>query len=131
MMPATGKGVLPIQTLSLVTGATSGLGLSMAQALLQAGHDVLIAARPTSRLEETVSRLRAQGLPAHAAAVDVRDEASVLAMVRDIEERFGRLDLAENNAGIGMRTVNPRFFSEPKPLCRTWLFLDIQVPGPT
>ncbi|MDA8345166.1 MAG: SDR family NAD(P)-dependent oxidoreductase [Thermaerobacter sp.] len=100
---------------ALVTGATSGLGRAMAQALLASGMQVAIAARPTPRLAEAVAGWQAQGLLAQAFPVDVRDEASVAAMARAIQERMGGLDFAVNNAGIGMRTVNPRFFEDPRP----------------
>jgi len=47
--------------------------------------------------------------------MDVRDEASVHAGAEDIYERFGGVDVLVNNAGIGMRTVNPRFLTDPQP----------------
>jgi gluconate 5-dehydrogenase len=47
--------------------------------------------------------------------LDVRDETSVAAAVDAVWARFGGLDLLVNNAGIGMRTVNPRFMEEPQP----------------
>ena len=99
----------------VVTGATSGLGAAMADALLQAGATVAMAARPTPRLEEAVAARNGDGLAAQALPMDVRDPASVSAASRGLLERWGRVDLVVNNAGIGMRTVNPRFFEEPRP----------------
>jgi gluconate 5-dehydrogenase len=48
-------------------------------------------------------------------ALDVRDEGSVRSAVEAVYESFGGLDLLVNNAGIGMRTVNPRFLTDPQP----------------
>ncbi len=100
---------------AVVTGATSGLGAAMARSLLQAGAMVAIAARPGPRLEETVARHRDDGLAAESLAVDVRDQGSVHEAARRISQDWGGLDLVVNNAGIGMRTVNPRFLEEPMP----------------
>lgn len=112
-----------LQGRALITGATSGLGRAMAVALLEAGMEVALAARPTPRLGAAVAELRGRGLPAFAAAVDVRDPESV-ARLRDwVEATFGGLDLLVNNAGIGMRTVNPRFLQEPLP------FFEVPVAG--
>jgi len=47
--------------------------------------------------------------------MDVRDEASVHAGANEIYERFGGIDVLVNNAGLGMRTVNPRFLTDPQP----------------
>ena len=100
---------------AVVTGATSGLGAAMADALLHSGATVAMAARPTPRLEEAVAAREGDGLAAQALPMDVRDPASVSAASRELLERWGGVDLVVNNAGIGMRTVNPRFFEDPRP----------------
>ncbi len=100
---------------AVVTGATSGLGAAMADALLEAGAAVAIAARPGPRLDEAVARRRQRGWRAEPLAVDVRDPASVEAAATRALSLLGGLDLVVNNAGIGMRTVNPRFFDDPRP----------------
>ena len=100
---------------AVVTGATSGLGAAMADALLGAGATVALAARPTERLTAAVDDRRRQGLAAEALAVDVRDDSAVQAAADQLVERWGGVDLVVNNAGIGMRMVNPRFFAEPRP----------------
>jgi NAD(P)-dependent dehydrogenase (short-subunit alcohol dehydrogenase family) len=102
-------------TKALVTGASSGLGLAMAEALLQAGATVALAARTPEKLQEQVDRYQAEGLDAYALPLDVRSEASVEAAQRWVKDTWGRLDVLVNNAGIGMRTVNPRFMLEPQP----------------
>jgi NAD(P)-dependent dehydrogenase (short-subunit alcohol dehydrogenase family) len=96
----------------LVTGATSGLGRAMAAALTAAGARVAIAGREPERAVAIASEL---GPAAIGLALDVRDEASVRAGVDQVYERLGGLDLLVSNAGIGMRTVNPRFMTDPQP----------------
>ncbi len=100
---------------AVVTGATSGIGAAIATALLAEGAAVAIAARPGPRLTELVALHRAGGLAAEALPVDVRDPDYVEAAAAAAYARLGGVDLVVNNAGIGMRTVNPRFLSEPRP----------------
>jgi NAD(P)-dependent dehydrogenase (short-subunit alcohol dehydrogenase family) len=96
----------------LVTGATSGLGAAMASALVDAGAAVAVTGRDADRAEACARRLggRAVGI-----GMDVRDNRQVERGVERALEALGGLDVVVNNAGIGMRTVNPRFFSEPQP----------------
>lgn len=98
----------------VVTGATSGLGAAMATALVAAGASVGVAARPGPRLEEAVARLGGPG-SAVAVPVDVRDADSVTLAAREAIVGLGGVDMVVNNAGIGMRSVNPRFFEHPQP----------------
>jgi gluconate 5-dehydrogenase len=98
---------------ALVTGSTSGLGLAMASALASAGASVAVTGRAAARAQEVAEQL--PGSRSFGLAMDVRDPASVGAGVELVWERLGGLDLLVNNAGIGMRTVNPRFLSEPQP----------------
>jgi gluconate 5-dehydrogenase len=97
---------------ALVTGATSGLGRAMAQALVDAGARVVLTSRELARAQATASQLgdRALGLE-----LDVRDAESVTAGVDQAFAWLGGVDLLVNNAGIGMRTVNPRFMTDPQP----------------
>jgi NAD(P)-dependent dehydrogenase (short-subunit alcohol dehydrogenase family) len=99
-------------TRALVTGGTSGLGLAMAGALVDAGAAVAITSRDPQRAERTAAGLGAAAL---GVAVDARDEDAVESGVARVCERLGGIDLLVNNAGIGMRTVNPRFLSDPRP----------------
>jgi NAD(P)-dependent dehydrogenase (short-subunit alcohol dehydrogenase family) len=94
----------------LITGGSSGLGLAMAAALAEAGASVALTSRSGERAREA-----AAGLPgAIGLELDVRDEPSVSRAVDEAETRLGGIDMLVNNAGIGMRTVNPGFLSEPQ-----------------
>ncbi len=96
----------------LVTGGTSGLGAAMAIALLDAGATVAITGRDAGRASAA-----ARGLGAGCVGVgmDVRDEHDVARGVDRVFDQLGGLDVLVNNAGIGMRTVNPRFLTDPQP----------------
>jgi NAD(P)-dependent dehydrogenase (short-subunit alcohol dehydrogenase family) len=96
----------------LVSGATSGLGLAMARALVNAGARVAITSRDGERAGRAAADL---GPGAVGLALDARDEGAVAAGVEEVWRRFGGIDLLVNNAGIGIRTVNPRFLSDPQP----------------
>ncbi|OGX92223.1 dehydrogenase [Hymenobacter coccineus] len=100
---------------ALVTGASSGLGLAMARALAAAGATVAITARGPEKLAQARSQLHDEGLDVQALELDVRDEASIAAAVQWVGTHWGGLDLLVNNAGIGMRTVNPDFLTRPQP----------------
>jgi NAD(P)-dependent dehydrogenase (short-subunit alcohol dehydrogenase family) len=96
----------------VVTGSTSGLGRAMAQALAAAGARVGVTSRDRARAESTAGEL---GSHAVGFGVDVRDEQSVAVFVDEAVVRFGGIDMLVNNAGIGMRTVNPRFLTDEQP----------------
>lgn len=100
---------------AVVTGASSGIGAAMADALLAAGARVAFASRPGPRLDAAVAQRRARGLAAEPLPVDVRDPDAVQAMAGEADRLLGGVDVVVNNAGIGMRTVNPRFLTEPMP----------------
>jgi NAD(P)-dependent dehydrogenase (short-subunit alcohol dehydrogenase family) len=94
---------------ALVTGGTSGLGFAMSQALTQAGARVVLTGRTEPRVQEAAARIPAgTGL-----VLDVCDEQSVAAGVEGVIEALGGIDVLVNNAGIGMRTVNPDFMTDP------------------
>ena len=87
--------------IALVTGAGSGIGRASAIALLQAGYHVVLAGRREEALRETVVQAGDAGARALPVRTDVRDPASVKALFATTRERFGRLDLLFNNAGLG------------------------------
>lgn len=94
----------------LVTGGTSGLGLAMASALAGAGSRVALTGRSAERAASAAARLPgAVGIE-----LDVRDESSVARAVDQAWSKLGGIDMLVNNAGIGMRTVNPQFMTQPQ-----------------
>lgn len=93
-----------------MTGGTSGLGLAMAAALAESGANVVVTGRDQQRAASVANRLPgAIGLD-----MDVRDEMSVERGVARAWRELGGIDLLVNNAGVGMREVNPQFLTEPK-----------------
>ncbi len=96
----------------LVTGGTSGLGRAMAEALVSAGARVALTSRELERAEAVAAEL---GAGAVGVELDVRDATSVSAGVDRAYGLLGGLEMLVNNAGIGMRTVNPSFMSDPQP----------------
>ncbi|ROO85747.1 short-subunit dehydrogenase [Actinocorallia herbida] len=96
-------------TVALVTGANRGIGRAAAEGLAALGMTVLLGARDVRRGEEAAAAIRAAGGDAHAIALDVTDPASVAEAARQVEERFGRLDVLVNNAGVtGSGRVMPQ-----------------------
>jgi NAD(P)-dependent dehydrogenase (short-subunit alcohol dehydrogenase family) len=93
----------------MVTGGTSGLGLAMASALATAGSNVALTGRSGERARSVAAGLT----DAIGIEMDVRDESSVARAVEAAWSELGGLDMVVNNAGIGMRTVNPRFMTDP------------------
>jgi NAD(P)-dependent dehydrogenase (short-subunit alcohol dehydrogenase family) len=96
----------------LVTGGSSGLGRAMAGALARAGARVALSSRDARRANGTAAEL---GPGAMGVELDVRDLGSVTVAVDAVYEALGGVDILMNNAGIGMRTVNPRFMTAPQP----------------
>jgi gluconate 5-dehydrogenase len=96
----------------LITGGTSGLGLAMARALAGDGHRVVITGRERGRSVEVAATLPGE---VHGIGMDVRNAGAVRAGRDDTIGLLGGLDVLVNNAGLGMRTVNPDFLTEPRP----------------
>jgi 3-oxoacyl-[acyl-carrier protein] reductase len=88
------------QRAALVTGAASGIGCAVALALARAGYHVAINYSRSEKQAKTVSEdVKKHGVKALLLRCDVADEAGVRAMLKAVEERFGRLDVLINNAG--------------------------------
>lgn len=87
---------------ALVTGATRGIGLAIAEALLAKGARVLICARKQGELDETVQSLRSRfGDRVYSARADVSDYDQVVSLFAEADRLFDRLDILINNAGVG------------------------------
>jgi NAD(P)-dependent dehydrogenase (short-subunit alcohol dehydrogenase family) len=84
----------------IVTGGTSGIGRAAAMLFAKAGAKVVVAGRREAEGKETIDLVRAAGGDGLFARVDVSLGADVQALVRKTVEKFGRLDIAFNNAGI-------------------------------
>ena len=89
---------------ALITGGNRGLGFAMAQALAEAGANVVVTSRQEERAVESAAALagitgqRTMGL-----VVDVTDAEQIESMVSDVVKEFGRIDILVNNAGINIR----------------------------
>ena len=99
----------------LITGGTSGLGRAMAAALLDAGASVVLTGREDGRAAAAAQELDDGSGRAIGVGMDVRDEDDVHRGVDRAQEILGGIDVLINNAGLGMRTVNPHFLSHPRP----------------
>ena len=87
--------------IALITGAGSGIGRASSVALAGAGFTVVLTGRTRAPLEETAEVCRLAGAEALVVPADVTDGESVDALFAAVRERFGRLDLLFNNAGLG------------------------------
>ncbi|MFW0784139.1 SDR family oxidoreductase [Gordonia sp. CPCC 206044] len=85
----------------VVTGASSGLGVSFAKGFAEAGADVVLAARRAERLTDTAAAVEALGRKALSVPADVADPEQCQAVVDKAMATFGRVDVLINNAGIG------------------------------
>jgi NAD(P)-dependent dehydrogenase (short-subunit alcohol dehydrogenase family) len=85
---------------ALVTGASRGLGLLIARELAGRGYRLAICARDAAELDRARADLTARGADVFAVTCDVADRAQVDQMVRSVVDRFGRLDVVVNNAGV-------------------------------
>lgn len=86
--------------IALVTGAATGLGAAISEALARSGADVAISDKPGNSLENTASSVRAFGRRALCVELDVRNLQQVTHAVDAVHSEFGRVDILVNNAGI-------------------------------
>jgi short-subunit dehydrogenase len=87
---------------ALITGASRGIGRTLAEALGEAGYGLTITARKPEPLERTAHELREQGLEVEYLAANMADEEAIREVVRLHRDHFGRLDVLVNNAGVGI-----------------------------
>ena len=88
--------------MAIVTGASSGLGVAIAQGLAEAGADVALGARRVERLHETAKLVTVAGRRAHVGQADVAQEDDCARLVEQTVDALGRLDILVNNAGVGL-----------------------------
>jgi NAD(P)-dependent dehydrogenase (short-subunit alcohol dehydrogenase family) len=87
---------------AIVTGASSGIGLAIARVLLEEGFGITMAARRPEKLEAAVKGLADDGFEVESVAANVADEAEIQKVVAAHRDRYGRLDVLVNNAGVGV-----------------------------
>ena len=83
-----------------ITGASSGIGEASAKLLAENGAKVVLGARRTEKLEKIVEEIRKQGGTAEFKALDVTDREDVKAFIHFAKDKFGRVDVIFNNAGV-------------------------------
>ena len=89
---------------ALITGANRGIGFETAKQLGEQGVTVVVGARKLDAAEETAAKLKALGVDAYGIQLEVTSEADRRAAAKYIEEKFGKLDILINNAGVGAST---------------------------
>jgi NAD(P)-dependent dehydrogenase (short-subunit alcohol dehydrogenase family) len=87
---------------ALITGGSSGIGLAIARALGQDGYSLTVSARRPEKLEEAVEGLRGEGLEVESVAANMANEDEIKGLVERHRERWGRMDVLINNAGVGI-----------------------------
>jgi NAD(P)-dependent dehydrogenase (short-subunit alcohol dehydrogenase family) len=87
---------------AIVTGASRGIGLAIAEALGAEGYGLTLTARKPDSLEATAHRLRERGHEVEFLAGNMNDEEAIKSVVSLHRDRFGRLDVLVNNAGVGI-----------------------------
>ena len=97
---------------AIVTGASRGIGKAIALRLAGAGAKVACVARSADKLKETADAIAAAGGAAEVHPCDVTDSAAVSKLVEELAEKWGRLDIVVNNAGITKDTLIPRMSDE-------------------
>jgi NAD(P)-dependent dehydrogenase (short-subunit alcohol dehydrogenase family) len=86
----------------LITGCSTGLGRSLAEAVIGAGHNAVVTARDSAKVTDLADTAPERVL---AVALDVTNAEQVASAVRQAEERFGGIDVLVNNAGYGYRAA--------------------------
>jgi short-subunit dehydrogenase len=87
---------------AIVTGASRGIGRAIAEALAEDGYSLTISARKPDTLETTAAEFRDKGYRVESVAANMADEDGIKSVVQGHRERFGRLDVLVNNAGVGI-----------------------------
>jgi short-subunit dehydrogenase len=89
----------------IITGASSGIGLALAHEFAQRGSKLVLAARSADKLKMLVDDFNAQGFETIAIPTDVSKEDDCKNLINEAIQKFGRIDILINNAGISMRAL--------------------------
>ena len=87
---------------AIVTGASRGIGRAIAEALAEDGYSLTISARKPDTLETAAAEFREKGYEVEPVAANMADEDGIKSVVQRHRERFGRVDVLVNNAGVGI-----------------------------
>jgi short-subunit dehydrogenase len=90
------------QRAAIVTGASTGIGFAIARMLAEEGYALSVASRKEANLNTAAEALERLGVPVQPVVTDVSSDEDLLELVRRHHERFGRLDVLVNNAGMGI-----------------------------
>ena len=109
---------------AIVTGGSRGIGVEMAEGLAEAGASLMLCARREEWLSETVEEFRARGFQTEGKTADVSKAKDVQAVVDETVQKFGRVDILINNAGISWGAM-----PEDMPLEQWQKVLDVNLTG--
>jgi NAD(P)-dependent dehydrogenase (short-subunit alcohol dehydrogenase family) len=87
---------------ALITGGSGGIGLAIARVLGEEGHQLTISSRRPVKLAAAAVELRGEGFEVEAVPANMADDEAIKAVAEKHRERFGRLDVLVNNAGLGI-----------------------------
>ena len=94
------------QKIALVTGGNRGLGFAWCRQLGKMGYSVILTARNLEKAQQSAEVLKSEGVEAFAYEIDVTKEETIKRASEAINEKFGKLDLLINNAGINSKSSN-------------------------
>lgn len=109
---------------AIVTGGSRGIGVEMAEALAEAGANLMLCARREEWLNETVEEFRANNYNVEGKVCDVSKAEDVQAVVDETVKKFGKIDILINNAGISWGAM-----PEDMPLAQWQKVLDVNLTG--
>src|SRR5688572_18379827 len=109
---------------AIVTGGSRGLGREMAEGLAEAGASLMLCARREEWLNETLEEFRGRGFQAEGKICDVSKAEDIQAVVDETVQKFGKIDILINNAGISWGAM-----PEDMPLEKWQKVLDVNLTG--